>query len=368
MKLWCVKSILGLLVLNGVALAQSTDRNPVDVLKERAAQALSAANVPLTPEQEKQLAIAIEDEHQAAENLFGTVWDFTNGPPQGEDQDRMLAGIQWMSDDFAKRLPSYMTDPQRAAWEKYQSGIAPETQGERKEASKTRIQQIRVTNNAFNVETGTSTGAGGLTAGGAKTEVLERGGAGAWHGNFMSIFKDNALNARNPFVQNRPPFYERTINANISGPVIRNRLTLNFTGIDDLAQNNDTVRAQLPDGLFTLGVTHPILNRSYNLKGVWQIAEAHSLNLGYTYASTDSKNENPSDFVLPERASHTQISNSTIDLREISILSERSVHDVHFTMTKDHKSTVPSSEALSVIVKDAFTAGGAQNRVRIDGT
>jgi hypothetical protein len=367
MRVWGVRSILVLLVVSGVVYGQSMDRNPVDVLKEQAAQALSAANVPLTPEQEKQLAIAIEDEHQAAENLFGTVWDFTNGPPQGEDQDRMLAGIRWMSDDFAKRLPSYMTDPQRAAWEKYQSGIAPET-SERKEASKERIQQIRVTNNAFNAETGTSSGAGGLTAGGAKTEVLERGGVGAWHGNFMSIFKDNALNARNPFVNNKPPFYERTINANISGPVIKNRLSLNFTGSDDLAQNNDTVRAELPDGLFTLGVTHPVLNRSYNLKGVLQIAEAHSLNLGFTYASTDSKNENPSDFVLPERASHTQISNSSIDLREISILSERSVHDIHFTVTKDHKSTVPSSEALSIIVKDAFTAGGAQNRVRIDGT
>src|SRR2546421_8950207 len=165
MKLWCIKPILGLLVLSGVALAQSTDRNPVDVMKEKAAQALAAANVPFTPDQEKQLAIAIEDEHLAAENLFGTVWDFTNGPPQGEDQDRMLAGVQWMRDDFAKRLPSYMTDPQRAAWEKYQTGIAPET-SERKEASKERIQQIRVTNNAFNAETGTSNGAGGLTAGG----------------------------------------------------------------------------------------------------------------------------------------------------------------------------------------------------------
>src|SRR5256885_287739 len=234
MNLWCVQAILGLLVMSGVVTGQSMDRNPVDVLKEQAAQALVAANVPLTPDQEKQLAIAIEDEHLAAENLFGTVWDFSNGPPQGEDQDRMLAGIEWMRDDFAKRLPSYMTDPQRAAWEKYQSGIAPETQSERKEASKSRIQQIRVTNNAFNVETGTSSGAGGLTAGGAKTEILERGGAGAWHGNFMSIFKDNVLNARNPFVNNKPPFYERTINANFSGPVIKNRLSLNFTGSDDL--------------------------------------------------------------------------------------------------------------------------------------
>jgi hypothetical protein len=368
MKLWDVRPTLALVVMSGVVVGQSMDRNPVDVLKEQATQALAAADVPFTPDQETQLAIAIEDEHLAAENLFGTVWDFSNGPPQGEDQDRMLAGIQWMRDDFAKRLPSYMTESQKAAWEKYQASAAPETRVERKEASKERIQQIRVTNNAFNVETGTANGAGGLAQGGAKTEVIERGGVGAWHGNFMSMFKDNALNARNPFVENRPPFYERTINANVSGPVIRNRLTLNFTGIDDLAQNNDTVRAQLPDGLFTLGVTHPVLNRSYNLKGMWQIADAHSLNIGYTYASTDSKNENPSNFVLPERAAHTQISNSSVDLREISILSERSVHDVHFTMTKDHRSTVPASEALSIIVKDAFTAGGAQNRIRIDGT
>ena len=69
MKVWGVRSILALLVMSGVVYGQSMDRNPVDVLKEQAAQALSAANVPLTPDQEKQLAIAIEDEHQAAENL-----------------------------------------------------------------------------------------------------------------------------------------------------------------------------------------------------------------------------------------------------------------------------------------------------------
>src|SRR5437016_1563632 len=142
MKLWFLSLIFGLFVLGGVAFGQSSDRNPVDELKEKAGQALGAANVPFTAEQEKQLAIAIEDEHLAAENLFGTVWDFSNGPPQGEDRDRMLAGIQWMSDDFAKKLPSYMTDPQRAAWEKYHAGVAPDTQVQRKEASKERIQQI----------------------------------------------------------------------------------------------------------------------------------------------------------------------------------------------------------------------------------
>ena len=33
----------------------------------------------------------IEDERLAAENLFGTIWDFSNGPPQGEDRDKALA-------------------------------------------------------------------------------------------------------------------------------------------------------------------------------------------------------------------------------------------------------------------------------------
>ena len=73
--------------------------------------------MPFTPDQEKQLALLIEEERQAAENLFGVTWDFSKGPPQGEQRDQALAGIQWMYDELKKKLPSYMTDAQRAAWE-----------------------------------------------------------------------------------------------------------------------------------------------------------------------------------------------------------------------------------------------------------
>src|SRR5262249_22998711 len=43
------------------------------------------------------------------------------------------------------------------------------------------------------------------------------------------------------------------------------------------------------------------------------------------------------------------------------------VHDIHFTWHKDYSETNPFSDALAVIVKDAFTSGGAQNRARTDG-
>src|SRR5262245_46195182 len=141
------------------AFGQITARNPVDELKDQVTQALSDAKVPLTPEQEKQLTLLIEEERQAAENLFGVTWDFSKGPPQGDQADQALAGIQWMYDELKKQIPTYMTDAQRAAWDKYltsqpsvpaaEVSKTPTEQAE-KRPTEGRIQQIRVTNNAFN--------------------------------------------------------------------------------------------------------------------------------------------------------------------------------------------------------------------------
>ena len=353
------------------AFGQLRARNPVDELKDHVTQALIDAEVPLTLDQERQLALLIEEERQAAENLFGETWDFSQGPPQGENSDQALAGIRWMYDELNNRLPAYMTEAQREAWESYQSAhdIAFDVaDGPVDDGTQSgRIQQIRVTNNAFNVETGTANGTRALHERGARTEVIERGGVGAFHGSFASTFQDEKFNARNPFARNKPPYYERTIDGNVSGPIISDRLSLNFTVSDNKQENVGTVKAETPTGPFSLGITRPTLNRSYDLTGVLQLAEAHSLNIGVQYATRDSKNENVGDFALPERASRTETQDYMIDLREISTLSERTVHDVRFIWRQNHGETNPASNALGIIVKDAFTGGGAQNTRRVDG-
>ncbi len=368
MKIFRLSLIFVLLTTSG--FGQLTARNPVDELKEQVTKALADANVPFTADQEKQLALLIEEDRQASENLFGVTWDFSKGPPQGELRDQALAGIQWMYDELKKKLPAYMTDVQRTAWEKYETReqAAVAIEGAINAGSqKGKIQQIRVTNNAFNVETAQASGQGGPSGGGAKTEVIERGGEGAFHGNFASTFQDEKLNARNPFANNKPPYYERTINGNISGPIIRDRLSLNFTLNDNRQENVGTVKAETPDGPFSLGVTRPVVNRSYDLRSIFQVADAHALHTGFQFGSRDSRNENVGDFSLPERASHTVTDNQMIDLREIWILSERTVHDVRFTWRREQSETNPFSNALAIIVKDAFTSGGSQNRSRTDG-
>ncbi len=355
--------------LTASALGQLTARNPVDELKDLLTLALEEARIPLTPDQERQLALLIEEERQAAENLFGETWDFSQGPPQGEQQDQALAGIRWMYDEMKNRLPDYLTEAQRAAWESYQSeqdvafyeDASPEAG-----AGSGRIQQIRVTNNAFNVETATASGSRGLAEGGARTEVIERGGIGTFHGNFGLTLQDESLNARNPFAENKPPYYERTVNANISGPIIRDRLSLNLTVDDNKQENVGTVQAETLEGPFSLGVTRPTLNRFYDVKSVLQLADAHSLVASVQYATEDRRNENVGDFTLPERASRTQGRNNMIDLREISILSERTVHDINFRWNKEHSETTPASNAPKIDVKGAFEGGGAQNQSRAD--
>ncbi len=365
-----MRPVLMCILLGTAAFGQLTARNPVDELKDQVTEALALAGVPFTADQQRQLALLIEDERQAAENLFGETWDFSQGPPQGEQQDQALAGIRFMYDELRSNLPAYMTAVQREAWESYQVEQDVAFYGEdfpNAGAGSGRIQQIRVTNNPFNVETATANGSGGLHEGGARTEVIERGGVGAYHGNFAATFQDEALNARNPFADNKPPYYERTLNGDISGPIIQDRLSLNFGVIDNKRENVGTVKAETPDGPFALGVTRPVFNRSYDSRGVLQLADAHSLHMRFQYATQNSRNENVGDFSLPERASDTETRNHLIDLREVSVLSDRTVHDLHFIWRRGRSETNPASDALGVVVKDAFTGGGAQNRELING-
>ena len=45
------------------------------------------------------------------------------------------------------------------------------------------------------------------------------------------------------------------------GPLIPGRLTTNFAFSHNEAENVDTIRATLPDGVFALGITRPTVNR-----------------------------------------------------------------------------------------------------------
>ena len=356
-------------LISNAAYGQLTVTNPLYEVRDQVAEVLADAELPFTTEQERQLALVLEDQRQASEDLFDVIMDFSAGPPQGEDRDRALAGIQWMHDEFRRRLPEFLTAAQRAVWEQFESEgsvIGAEIEGAGVGGAQTeRIQQIRIVNNLFNAETASS-GTRGPNGGGERTEVIQRGGTGAYHGNFIAMFQNEMLNARNPVADNKPPYYERTINANFSGPLLENRLTIDLTYDDNRQENVGTVKAETPDGPFSLGITRPNVNRFFEGRGILQLWELHSMHFGFRYGMDTQENQGIGDFTLPERGSNSEGSNYDFDVRQISELSGRTIHETRFAWRKERDQTHPITGGVAFNVLDAFNGGGAQSRLETD--
>src|SRR5690606_8891577 len=109
------------------------------------------------------------------------------------------------------------------------------------------IQEIRINENAFTAEQSTQTR--------GRTEIITRGGVGRFNGDATFDFADESLDARNPFAAFRPPYQRRDLTANLSGPVIRNRLTATFTLRRNESEDGDTLRAITPAGLIDDAIT-----------------------------------------------------------------------------------------------------------------
>jgi hypothetical protein len=359
-----IRVVLTCVLWTAVAFGQFTTKNPLDELKDQVAMVLTNARIPFTPEQEGQLALLMEEERQASEDLFGVIMDFSAGPPQGEARDKALAGIQWMHDDFKKKLPAFLTDEQKAAWEKAESGgneIGARIEGTGgRGARREQVSEIRIVNNPFNVEDASGSSRGPVS-GIERTEVIQRGGVGAYHGNFMAMFQNESLNARNPFASNKPPYYERTIVGNISGPVLQNRLTASFTVNDNRQENVGTVKALTLDGPFSLGITRPNVTRYYEGRGILQATGSQALHFGLRYTTISKENQGIGNFVLPQRGSNYDESNYKVDVRHIVTLSDRTIFETIGTWTKDDNENNPLTNGVAITVLDAFSGGSSQD-------
>src|SRR3954471_1765194 len=97
-----------------------TAANPLATLKDEVKRVLAEAKLPFTDEQDKAIVLMMEDRRKASEDLFGDLMNFSAGPTQGQDADRLRSAIEWMRNEFLTRLKDYLNPPQLQAWSRYQ--------------------------------------------------------------------------------------------------------------------------------------------------------------------------------------------------------------------------------------------------------
>src|SRR5437867_1224219 len=356
-----------LLFASPLVAQQPSGANPLAKLKDEVKQVLAEANLPFTEEQERAIVLMMEDRRQASEDLFGDLMNFQAGPTKGDDADHLRAAIEFMEAEFLKRLQDYLSPEQLAAWVAYRAKASEGNAASKDDLvsvgdnPQARTQYVRINNNAFTAEDGPyrfGQNGGGQPA----PQVVDRGGAGAFHGNGQLLFKDASLNARNPFASNKPPYKERQANLDISGPIIPRRLTTSFAASQNEAQNVSTIHATVPYGIFALGITRPTVKRSFTTRNTYQLFERHSISLNLGYTTGTSKNQGVGEFALPERAYTAYSDNWNGELVQFSNLSTQSIFESRFKLTGTRDENRPFSEALRITVLDAFSSGGAQNR------
>ncbi len=339
--------------------------NPLQELKVEVDRILAEAGLPFSEGQDSQIALMIDERRRASEELFGNLQDFAAGPTQGQQADQLNSAIDWMQGEFLNRIGGYLTEEQAAVWDGFIGGgglgrlLASET-----EAAQTndQTQYVRIHADAYTAEDDAYRLGRSSNGNGSRTEVIQRGGSGAFHGNVEFLLRDDALNARNPFANNKPDSQERQLRIDASGPVIRRRLTSRLFFFQNESENVDTVHATLPEGLFDLGIVRPTTTRSYGTTNTLQLAESHSLDLSAEYSTDKGENQGAGGFTLLEQAYTTTGDGWNISARHFSVLSGGSLFESRFGLFSDSNETIPVTDAARVNVLDAFNRGGAQNR------
>jgi len=336
-----------------------TVENPLAALKDQLARALTEGGLPFTDEQERAIVLMMDERFRASETLFGDLMNFRSGPTSGQEADRLKSAIDWMRKEFASQITQYLTEAQRTVWSQLEAAtLAATTVAEKGgAATSSDTQYVRINNNAFTAE------GFFFRTGGSSTEVIQRGGVGAWHGNAEYLMKDEALNARNAFAGNKPPYQERQLSLDSGGPVIPGRLTSNIFVNYDRSENVGTIRATLAsEEIFALGITRPEVDRSVEGQNILQLSDANSLRINVRYSTSANESQGIGGFTLPERAWTFEARRIYVELKQFSALSAASILESRLAMNRNANDTLPQIDAIRINVLDAFSSGGAQNK------
>jgi hypothetical protein len=385
-------AILLTFVIAGSAFAQEQNglvvQNPLDEINDALANTLEAAEIPFTEEQVQQIALVMDEQRRATEELFGQIFDFSGGPPQGAQLDQALAGIAWMTEAFLENVDDVLTLEQSETWMRArQEGTVPASArfgedrtplAERGGGTSRQIAQIRINNNPYTAETLTgggvrvffggggrgSGGRGGGRGGGGNgntAEVITRGGVGDYHGNVNFTFQNHLLNARNPFASNRPDYLQRNLNAGFNGPIIPGRLTIDFSVNQNNVENVDTISAVTPSGIVSEGITRPNLQRRFSGNGQLQLSDQQAIHFAVTHFLFRRKNEGIGGITLRERARSAEFDFLTFNVRSLTQFSSDTVLDTRITYTRNNNENHGVTQGQAINVKDSFQSGGATN-------
>ena len=218
------------------------------------------------------------------------------------------------------------------------------------------IREIRINSNPFSAEYD--------RLGLGRIEILTKPGTDRFRGQVSFNFNDDALNARNPFADNRPAIQTRQYGGNFGGPISKKKasffIDFDKRDIDDASLIVATV-LDANNNIVAFRDTFPIPSRrtTFSPRIDYQLNASNTVVGRYNYTRT-SRVTGVGGFSLPTRAYDTAQTEQSVQLTETSVISKTIVNETRFQFQHSRSEQDADNSIPTIEVQDAFTGGGSQ--------
>jgi hypothetical protein len=201
------------------------------------------------------------------------------------------------------------------------------------------------------------------SGGGPRVEVRTRPGGDRWRANMSGRVRDEALNARNAFADQRPSGQTQQYNWTVNGPLVRNRTGVSLSLERATTTDQQAVRAGLPDGsLFSALLPRPSERLGINARLEHAISPTQRLRVDVRQSNEDASNQGIGEFDLPERAFARTRRNGTLRAGHSATLRGQITNDLRIVTAWQSSEAAPSSTAAAIVVPGSLSFGGAQTQ------
>jgi len=216
------------------------------------------------------------------------------------------------------------------------------------------IQEVKINQNPYSAEFS--------RPGRGRIEVIIKPDSPVYHGTFNFLFRDSNLDARNPFAAIRPPEQKRIYEGSLLGPLGHSKKNSFLISVTREEQDLQAVIfATTPQGLLQQTAPNPQRSTEISASITHQFAENHLATIRYNVDDSSVENQGVGGFVLPEAGVDAHDREDELYYNDSLVISPQLLNQFRVVFGRDHAPTTSVSEAPSIVVPGAFTAGGAQS-------
>ena len=222
---------------------------------------------------------------------------------------------------------------------------------------KSAIREIRVNQNPFSAQYN--------ELGYGRIEIFTKPGADKFHGSAGIFFNHAALNSRNPFVMDQPPYHSSRISADIGGPLSK-KASVYFNYQRRYITDTSVINAVVLDSNFdpvsySDAIPNPRAFNELSPRIDYQLSPSNTLTFRYQGEFSDEENSGIGQFSLPSQAFDQTENEHAFQVGDTQIFGSNVVNETRYRYQHQRNKQAPLDFSATTNVLSSFIDGGNSN-------